>query len=242
MGKRSFGNKLVSGLISRIKKSDYSLDEAISGGELLGIISDRGFMFIRGIIRKPFLKKADGILFVGKSVKIQSGKKIRIGSGSTLHSRCRVNALSKSGITIGRNFTLGPDCIIECSGVISELGEGLVIGDNVGISAKSFIGVRGSVSIGSDTIIGPYCSIHAENHTFRDMDTLIRQQPSSRKGIEIGSNCWIGAKTVILDGVKIGNGCIIAAGAVVTKSIPDNSVAAGIPAKVIKVRSKDSTV
>ena len=74
------------------------------------------------------------------------------------------------------------------------------------------------------------------------MDTLIRQQPSSRKGIEIGSNCWIGAKAVILDGVKIGNGCIIAAGAVVTKSIPDNSVAAGVPAKVIKVRSKDSTV
>jgi len=62
-------------------------------------------------------------------------------------------------------------------------------------------------------------------------------QGVTRIGIEIGKNCWIGAKVTILDGAKIGNGCIIAAGSVITnKEFPDNSVIAGIPGKIIKTR------
>lgn len=51
--------------------------------------------------------------------------------------------------------------------------------------------------------------------------------------IEIGDNTYIGTRTIILPGVKIGSRCVIGAGSVVTKDIPDNSVAAGVPAKVI---------
>ncbi len=52
--------------------------------------------------------------------------------------------------------------------------------------------------------------------------------------ITIGSNVYVGVKTIILPGVSIGNRCIIGAGSVVTKDIPDNSVAAGVPARVIR--------
>jgi acetyltransferase-like isoleucine patch superfamily enzyme len=52
--------------------------------------------------------------------------------------------------------------------------------------------------------------------------------------ITIGNDVYIGVRTLILPGVTIGNRCIIGAGSVVTKSIPDNSVAAGVPARVIK--------
>ncbi|MBL0095879.1 MAG: hypothetical protein IPP46_04855 [Bacteroidetes bacterium] len=63
---------------------------------------------------------------------------------------------------------------------------------------------------------------------------------TERKGIHIGKNCWIGAKVTILDGVQIGANSIIAAGAVVTKSMPDNAVIGGVPAKVIRLRNQDS--
>jgi len=91
------------------------------------------------------------------------------------------------------------------------------------------------LEIGSDCIIGQYLSCHPENHNFGDQTRLIRHQGVQRKGIKIGKNCWIGAKVTILDGVRIGANCVIAAGAVVTKSMPDNTVIGGVPARVIKM-------
>ena len=52
--------------------------------------------------------------------------------------------------------------------------------------------------------------------------------------IKVGNNCWFGANVSVMPGVTIGAGCVIAAGAVVTKNMPDNSLIAGVPAKVIK--------
>ena len=139
---------------------------------------------------------------------------------------------------VGNNFSLGKNSIIECTGVIRELGEELVIGDNVGIAANAFIAMRGKVEIGSNTIFGPNVSIHAENHNFSDTDKPIKLQGATRKGVKIGEDCWVGSKAVILDGVTIGSHSIIAAGAVVTKDVPEYSIVGGVPAKVIKMRKE----
>ena len=143
---------------------------------------------------------------------------------------------NSGGIKIGNNFSLGQNSIIECTGVIRELGESLVIGDNVGISANAFISVRGKVKIGDSTIFGPGVSLFSENHIFEDKSTPIYLQGATRKGIEIGKDCWIGANATILDGVKIGNGCIVAAGAVVNHDVPSYTIVGGVPAKTIKNR------
>ena len=81
--------------------------------------------------------------------------------------------------------------------------------------------------------------IHAENHNFTDLDTPIRLQGATRKGVSIGEDCWVGSGVTILDGVRIGNHCIIGAGAVVTKDIPDYAIVGGVPAKIIKMRKED---
>jgi len=54
------------------------------------------------------------------------------------------------------------------------------------------------------------------------------------KPITIGDNCWLAANVTVCPGVTIGNGCVIGAGAVVTHDVPDNSLALGVPAKVVK--------
>lgn len=236
MNERGFLNRLFSSLVSKLKKREYLIDANMKGTEIAGTVWERAAMLMRGCFKKCFFKKSGRIFFCGKRCVLKSKGKISIGSGVTIHQGCRINALSKNGIRMGDNVNIGPECILECSGVITELGEGIVIEDNVGISARTFIGARAEVFIGHDTIIGPYCSIHAENHIFEDPDTPIRMQPCSRKGVHIGPDCWIGAKATILDGVTIGQGCVIAAGAVVTKSLPDYAVAVGVPAKVIKYR------
>ena len=232
-------NKLINKLITKIKKEPYEIDEAITFGVILKIIFERGMMALRGIFRKKFFKKSKGMLFIGKRVKIKNKKNISFNGSATIEDGCFIQALSKGGITVGNNFSLGRNSIIECTGVIRELGEELIIGDNVGIAANAFIAMRGKVEIGSNTIFGPNVSIHAENHNFSDIDKPIKLQGATRKGVKIGEDCWIGSKAVILDGVTIGSHSIIAAGAVVTKDIPEYSIAGGVPAKIIKMRKEE---
>lgn len=229
-------NKLLSKLISKIKKEPYKVDEALTLSTIIMLIWDKGFMVLRGLWHQLLFKESKGIVFIGKRVKIRNHKKIKLKGSATIEDGCHINALSKGGITIGGNFSIGRNSIIECTGVIRELGEELIIGDNVGIAANAFIAMRGKLEIGDNTIFGPNVSIHAENHNFNDLETPIRLQGATRKGVKIGKDCWIGSKVTILDGVNIGDHVIVAAGAVVNKDVPDYAIVGGVPAKVLKMR------
>lgn len=147
-----------------------------------------------------------------------------------------IDALSNKGISFGKNVSIGKYTTIECTGSLKNIGEGLIVGDNVGLGTHGFFGCAGGVTIGCDCIFGNYVSIHSENHNYEGKDCPIRLQGVNRKGIVIGENCWIGAKAIILDGTIIGNGCVIAAGAVVRGHFPDDTIIGGVPAKVLKNR------
>ncbi len=228
--------KFVSWLISKIKHREYKVDENITTGVLIIILLDRVWMMLRGIWHKLLFQKAAGIVFIGKRVKIRAHGCMKCGNSMTIEDGCHINALCKGGVHIGKNFSLGRNSIIECTGVIRDLGEKLEIGDNVGIAAEAFISVRGPVIIGSNCIFGPGVKLFSENHNFTDLDIPIFLQGATKKGIVIGTDCWIGANAVILDGVSVGDKCIIAAGAVVNQDIPPYSIVGGVPAKIIKNR------
>ena len=89
-----------------------------------------------------------------------------------------------------------------------------------------------NITIGDNVFIGPYCGFYTASHP---LDYQRRNQGFEKAlPIKVGNNCWFGANVSVMPGVTIGNGCVIAAGAVVTHDIPENSLVAGIPAKVIK--------
>lgn len=224
---------LVNKIISKIKGENFELDKNIPFTYLLGIVIKRILMLIKGFI----IFRRFRAVFVDKGVNVLCKSKFTFKSGLSIGQRCFIDAVSKNGINIGYNFSLGKNSAIECTGSIKNLGIGLSIGDNVGIGSCSFLGCAGGISIGSDTIIGNFVSFHSENHNFSDNNVAIRLQGVNRQGITVGQNCWIGAKVTILDGANIGSGCVVAAGAVVKAGIyPDNSVIVGVPAKIIKKR------
>lgn len=229
-------NRLVSRVITKIKQEPYQLDSEITSADILIILREKGMQVFRGIWKGLFFRKKQGILFAGKHVKIRHASHICTHGALTIGDGCQINALSKGGIEFGSNVSLGSGTIIECTGVIRELGESLKIGSHVGFAQNCFIEVRGNITIGDDCIFAAGVSMAAENHIYQDPEKPIRLQGAVRKGIVIGCDCWIGTKAVILDGVTIGEGCIVAAGAVVTRDIPPFSVAGGVPAKVIKKR------
>ncbi len=106
-------------------------------------------------------------------------------------------------------------------------------GKDVNISFASsggcYIQGENGISIGDGTIFAPGVKIISANHDAGNYSKWIEVQ-----GVSIGKNCWIGANAVILPQVTLGNNVIVGAGAVVTRSFPDNSVLAGVPAKLIR--------
>ena len=159
-----------------------------------------------------------------------------MGNNVNIGDYVKLNALGRGLLTIGDNVNIGSFSQVIISTTFNNIGQFIRIGNNVGIGEFAYLGGAGGLEIGSDTIIGQYFSTHPENHVYSDPDQLIRMQGVDRKGITIGSNCWIGVKVTILDGVVIGQNSVIAAGAVVTRSVPANVVIAGVPARVIKNR------
>ncbi|MBM6879749.1 acyltransferase [[Clostridium] spiroforme] len=109
------------------------------------------------------------------------------------------------------------------------------------IGKRCYIGFYFSALAGSNIVIednvliASHVIITSENHSIDPENSLYyMDQPLQCRPVKIKEGSWIGEKAIILPGVEIGKKCIIGAGSVVTKSIPDYSIAVGNPAKVIK--------
>ena len=105
------------------------------------------------------------------------------------------------------------------------------------------------ITIGENVFIGPNCSILTPIHPLRwqERNTFFNEKTGENTNLEysapvtIGDNCWIGGDVTIMPGVTIGSGSVIGAGAVVSKSIPENSLAYGVPCRVIReITDEDS--
>ncbi len=125
------------------------------------------------------------------------------------------------------NNSLGEGSSVSAP-IYINMADKVSIGKNVnilgGLNCMSF----GGVTVGDNVNISFNCTIVTNNHDPKDKNILIC------KPVCIGNNVWIGANVTILPGITIGENSVIGAGAIVTKDIPDNSIAVGNPAKVIK--------
>ncbi len=144
---------------------------------------------------------------------------------------------------IGKNFSTGRFLILEAIYNYNETNYNpqLIIKDNVRINESIHIGCTNYIEIGNSVTIGSKSFISDHNHGIyigeKQTSPLIR--PALREltcdaKVIVGDNTWIGENVAILPNVSIGKGCIIGAGSIVTRDIPDYSIAVGNPAKVVK--------
>ena len=108
----------------------------------------------------------------------------------------------------------------------------LAIGQDSWVSPGTvfYTHLEAPISVGRDCDIGPYVLVLTGSHEMGSHNR--RAGRGTAEPVSIGDGCWVGARTVILGGVTIGPGSIIAAGSVVTRDVPANSLAAGVPAEV----------
>lgn len=160
----------------------------------------------------------------------------------------QLGARSKLAFPVGSVFgeqwiTVGAGCIIGEHVTLSaglapghDLGSEPVvtIGDRCTIGRGSHIVGHRSIRIADDVWTGPYIYITDQNHSYADPDQPIGTQWPINDPVEIGPGSWIGAGAIILPGAKLGRNVVVAAGSVVRGTIPDHSVVAGVPAKIVR--------
>ncbi|MFJ5625063.1 sugar O-acetyltransferase [Peribacillus loiseleuriae] len=112
----------------------------------------------------------------------------------------------------------------------TDFGKNITIGKNVFFNTGCSFQDRGGISIGDGSMIGMNATIATLNHGI----SLETRNTTYSSPVVIGENVWIGSSATILPGVTIGDNSIVAAGAVVTKDVPENTIVAGVPAKVLK--------
>jgi len=112
-----------------------------------------------------------------------------------------------------------------------DYGYNINCGDNVYFNVNCVVLDVMSVTIGNNVFCGPAVQIYTATHP---LNAIHRRNKENARPVVIGDDCWIGGAAVICPGVTIGARCVIGAGAVVTKNIPDDSLAVGNPARVVR--------
>ena len=154
--------------------------------------------------------ETDGMLFLGTRLQIQIAREAKV--------------------RFGRFVWVGHGSKIRCHEGEVEIGQKTVIGQECTISAYR------RVRIGEQCVIADRAMFIDFDHNVADVEAPIRKQGIYMRDVVVGSNVWIGYNAQVLRGVTIGDNAIIGANSVVTRDIPANAVAAGTPARVVRMR------
>jgi acetyltransferase-like isoleucine patch superfamily enzyme len=160
----------------------------------------------------------------------------RFGHGSVICFPANT-IFNEQYIHIGEGTLFGPQITLS-AGMVP--GQAMVSDPVISVGDRCLIG-KGSgivghlqITIGDDVWTGHHVYITDQNHGYADLDRPISEQVMPERPVTIGDGSWLGHGTVVLPGATIGRHVVVGANSVVTGELPDNCVAVGVPARVIR--------
>lgn len=158
-------------------------------------------------------------------IAAQRAQKLTAAMNFTYHEPEEIVRLFSEliGKPVGEGFCLFPP-------FYTDYGQNITIGKNVFLNTSCHFQDQGGITIGDGTQIGHNVVLATLNHN----ENPAQRSETIPAPIVIGRNVWIGANATITPGVTVGDGAIVAAGAVVTKDVPPDTIADGVPARVIR--------
>jgi len=160
--------------------------------------------------------ETDGLCFVGPGVKLEIGP----------------NAV----LRLGRWSWIGHGTKIRAHEGVVSIGAKSVLGQEITISAYQ------RVAIGRECILADRVMLIDFDHGVVEVERPIREQGIYKRDVEIGHNCWVGYGACVLRGAHVGENSVVGTLAVVTRDLPANSVSAGAPARVLRMREAPATL
>jgi acetyltransferase-like isoleucine patch superfamily enzyme len=158
-----------------------------------------------------------------------------------IHHSSRVSMRSIISVANGGSITIGKNCDIHPYAMLLAQGGDIRIGDHCSVNPFTIIYGLGGTSIGNGVRIAAHCVIVPENHNRGSDAVPLYKSGSSKIGIIVEDNVWIGSGVRVLDGVRIGRNSVIGAGSVVTRSVPPDSTAVGVPARPTAVPAEHTS-
>jgi acetyltransferase-like isoleucine patch superfamily enzyme len=175
--------------------------------------------YARLLVRWAWLKvrwrgrlRTDGVCFVGPGVTFEIGRDavVHLGRWSWIGHGCKIRA-HEGEVRIGAKTVLGQECTISAFQ---------------------------HVSIGRECIVADRVMLIDFDHGVVDVEQPIRAQGIYKRDVRVGNNVWVGYGACFLRGVTVGDNAIVGASAVVTRDVPHDAVAGGIPARLLRMRDR----
>lgn len=155
--------------------------------------------------------------------------------------RFPIDLRGKKYIDFGERLTTGIGCRLEAFVVDGNYSKKIIFGKDVQINDYVHISAMNRVKIGNNVLMASHVYISDNSHGIYKgtiEDSSPNTPPQKRnyliENVKIGDNVWLGEGVIVMPGVTIGNGCVVGAHSVVNKSIPENCIAVGSPAKIVK--------
>lgn len=173
----------------------------------------------------------------GRLYLLRSTSKGQVSLGSGVTCQVPVRCDGNGTVILGRGVALGyrrsprmgdGEIMLQSR----EKNAVISIGDKVRFSNNVSLVATQGITIGADSLIGDQVMI--VDSDFHDIDPDKRLEPGLSERVIVGKNVWLGSRVMVLKGVTIGDNAVIAAGSLVTKDIPPNTLAAGVPAKIVR--------
>jgi acetyltransferase-like isoleucine patch superfamily enzyme len=180
----------------------------------------------------------------GRRVKVARG--VVLGQGVSLQDGCEIHGRVRLGdravvqkcAEIAGHIDVGVETVIGSYTYVSTMPQAHIrIGARVLVNSFNVIGAGEQVVIEDDCIFAPYVHITDSTHRFEHIEDSPRHDAGTSSPVAIGRGAWLGSGVKVLMGVQLGDGVVVGAGAVVNKSLPAMSVAVGMPAVVVRMRT-----
>lgn len=203
-----------------------------------GIPGAAGLLLRKTFYKGLFRALGKNVVF-GKNITLRHPHKISIGNNVIIDDNCILDAKGENnkGIFIGNRVTIGRNSTFICKNGDIRIGSNV----NITTSVNLGVGPGGKIEIGDKVEIGSFSHFSAGTYNIEKNDIPLSAQGRISRGIILKDLVCIGAGVIVLDGVTVGKSSIIGAGSVIAKSIPEYSVAFGVPAKVIRERRGKET-
>jgi len=198
-------------------------------GDLTG---GAGYLFRKIFFGGMFRTAGRGVIY-GRGLVLRHPGKISIGERVSIDDDVLLDAsgAGERGISLGDGVIVSRSCVLQ-----GKTGP-LTIGNRADIGCNCIFSSVSGIEIGQSTLIAGHCYIGGGRYRSDRLEIPMMDQGMYSEGpVILGDDVWLGAGVIVLDGVRIGRGSIVGAGSVVTREIPEYSVAVGVPARVIGTR------